>query len=124
VIAADTSGNFASFCGYEAPSLQAECSAQVASAAPSLASTKFTATNFAIGYTAIRGASALVGTTGTFCVSSQCYTNSDPAAILSSGEPFSTLWDGANNSSSGFAYSLIPCTEIDGKWYASGGSGG
>jgi hypothetical protein len=78
------------------------------------------AKNIALGYTANDGSTALVGTTGTICPgfisSSGCYTNEDPAAILSSGKPFSTLWTEAI-STSGTTYSLIPCVKKSGNWY-------
>ena len=104
-------------CDYVEPDAQAGCKTGAAqlnsSNAPSLK-------NSGIGYVAIDGTKALVGTTGTFCVPNQtpkCYTNSDPAAIFSTKKSFSALWTQANQSSSQNAYSLAPCIEISGHWY-------
>ncbi len=76
--------------------------------------------NIALGYIATDGSAALVGTTGTFCpaftLSSGCYTNDDPAAILSSGKPFTTLWTEALTTN-GNAYSLVPCIKEGSNWY-------
>jgi len=119
VVEADVAGDLAGFCGYEIPSQQAACKTQAAgvtSGAP-----KFTDKNFEIGYTVVNGTYALVGTTGTFCNSSQtppCYTNGDPAAILNGGQTYGNIWDDTiNSTSSSNAYALFPCLEYDGKWY-------
>ncbi len=118
--AAEDSGNYTSVCVYYEPSLQSECNSQVSaesSASPSaLASQIGTIKNLAIGYTAIRGDQALVGGTGTFCSSGKCSTNSDPAALFSSGKTFSALWSTADNQNPG-VYSLAACIKVDGKWY-------
>lgn len=122
------SGQYLADCAYVQPAQQSECktsiSGVVASLGPSaLASAAGTATNFAIGYTAIDGTEALVGTTGTFCSSGSgsspsCFTNTDPAAIFSSGKSFATLWTEANSAeNSSSDYSLAPCVEVGGKWY-------
>jgi hypothetical protein len=125
------SGQLLADCSYVEPSEQSQCKSSInsveASLGPSaLASAAGTATNFGIGYTAIHGDEALVGTTGTFCSSDSgssgsspsCFTNTDPAAIFSSGKSFATLWSEANSSqSSSDAYSLAPCIEVGGKWY-------
>ena len=125
------SGQLLADCSYVVPDEQSNCKSSInsveASLGPSaLASAAGTAKNFGLGYTAIDGNEALVGTTGTFCSSDSgssgsspsCFTNSDPAAILSSGKSFATLWSEANNSnSSSSTYSLAPCMEVDGKWY-------
>lgn len=77
-----------------------------------------------VGDVAIDGTKALVGLTGKVCdpAAHGCSSNSDPAAIFSSGKPFSSLWKTAvaqtNSSSNSNAYSLFPCVEIGGKWYA------
>ena len=64
-----------------------------------------------------RGHEALVGGTGTFCASGKCTTNTDPAALFSSGKTFSALWSTANNQNPGI-YSLAALIiEVDGKWY-------
>ena len=73
---------------------------------------------------AIEGDRALVGLTGTYCDPSgtpKCTTNTDPAAILSSGRSFDTLYPqavqaGSSNSTS-TAYSLAPCQRVDSHWY-------
>ncbi len=114
-------GPVTDFCKYDLPSQQASCKsdldsvpkAEVAKAMP-------TFKNFALGYTAIDGTEALVGTTGTVCTPNQkpsCYTNTNPAAILDSGKSFATLWKQALAAPSN-AYSLSPVIEIDGNWYA------
>lgn len=74
--------------------------------------------NIALGYIATDGNEALVGTTGTYCFTpSGCVTNENPAAILSSGKPFSTLWTEAISNSANNTYPLIPCMKEGGKWY-------
>jgi hypothetical protein len=121
IAAAENSGNYTSVCPYYAPATQSQCKSQISaavSASPSaVASAVGHATNFGIGYTAIHGTEALVGTTGTFCASGSCFTNTDAAAVFSTGKSFSDLWNGANNSDASNTYSLAPCTEVDGKWY-------
>ena len=104
-------------CDYVEPDAQAGCKTGAAqlnsSNAPSLK-------NSGIGYVAIDGTKALVGTTGTFCVPNQtpkCYTNSDPAAIFSTKKSFSTLWTQTNKASTANTYSLAPTIEISGHWY-------
>ena len=118
--AAEDSGNYTSVCAYYEPSLQSECNSQVSaesSASPSAMASKIgTIKNLAVGYTAIRGDQALVGGTGTFCASGKCSTNSDPAALFSSGKTFSALWSSANNQNPG-VYSLAACIKVGGKWY-------
>jgi hypothetical protein len=86
-----------------------------ASAAP-------TVKNFVLGYVAVDGTEALVGSTGTFCTPNQtptCVSNDDPAAIFSEAKPFSDLWTEsvAAGESTTNSYSLIPCIEVDGAWY-------
>ena len=76
--------------------------------------------NAGIGYVAIDGNKALVGTTGTFCVpdnTPKCFTNNDPAAIFSTKKPFGTLWTQANQSNSENVYSLATCIQVSGHWY-------
>lgn len=77
--------------------------------------------NAAIGYTAVYGNEALVGTTGTFCDPSQtpaCFTNTNPAAIFSAADKtFTQLWSDAVASNSSSTYSLAPAFELNGKWY-------
>lgn len=121
IAAAENSGNYTSVCQYYVPSTQSQCTSQISaavSASPSaVASAVGHATNFGIGYTVIHGTEALVGTTGKFCASGSCFTNTDPAAIFFTGKSFTDLWSDASNDDSSNTYSLAPCTEVDGKWY-------
>jgi hypothetical protein len=117
VFAAIGSKQYKQECTYVEPSEQAGCKTGAAalnsSNAPSLK-------NAGIGYVAIDGDQALVGTTGTFCApdsTPKCFTNSDPAAIFSTKKSFSTLWTQANQSSSQNAYSLAACIQVAGHWY-------
>lgn len=117
LIAAVQAKRYTAGCAYVEPSAQASCrSAEAgvpASGAPSVK-------NPAIGYVVIHGNQALAGTTGTFCVPDQtpkCYTNTDPAAIFSTGKSFAALWTQTNTSSSGNVYMLVPCIKTAGKWY-------
>jgi hypothetical protein len=117
VIAATTAKRYVDICDYAEPSVQAECK-QDMTGIP--ASAEQTVKNGKIGYIAIHGDEALVGTTGTFCAPTEtpkCFTNNNPAAILSSGKPFATLWTEANNTASDNVYTLAPCIKVDGKWY-------
>jgi hypothetical protein len=117
LFAALSSQQYTAECGYVEPAAQATC--KNASAGLSSANQP-TLKNAAIGYVAIDGNQALVGSTGTFCVPNEkpkCFTNKDPAAILSSGKPFGTLWAAASKSSSANTYGLAPCVKIGGKWY-------
>lgn len=78
--------------------------------------------SFALGYVAVHGRKALVGSTGTSCIPGQqpaCVSNANPAAILDSGKSFSALWTesiAASNSTVN-TYSLAPCVKIGGRWY-------
>ena len=117
VIAATTAERYVDICTYAEPSVQAECK-QDMTGIP--ASAEQTVKNGKIGYIAIHGDQALVGTTGTFCAPTEtpkCFTNNDPAAILSGGKTFATLWTEANNTASDNVYTLAPCVKVDGKWY-------
>jgi hypothetical protein len=77
--------------------------------------------NAAIGYAAIDGDEALVGTTGTLCAHPQkplCNSNSDPAAILSGGKPFGALWsEQAKADAANDVYMLASCVKVGGSWY-------
>jgi hypothetical protein len=118
VLASVSAKNYAGECNYVLPSAQADCksgAAQLTSGnAPSVK-------NPGIGYVAVKGTQALVGTTGTYCTpgeTPECFTNTDPAAVLSGGKSFTTLWtDANNNSSSQNVYTLAPCVQVNGKWY-------
>jgi hypothetical protein len=121
-----TSGPIGDLCKYEQPSEQSTCKSDVKEATKAeLASALPTFKNFAVGYTAINGTQALIGTTGTVCVPQPkgCYTNNDPAAILDSGKPFATLWKESIAETSSDVYSLSPAIEIHGSWYAYTASG-
>jgi hypothetical protein len=109
--------HYAAECAYVEPDKQTLCKTAVATL---LSSTTPSFQNAGIGYVAIDGDKALVGTTGKFCVTGQkpeCYTNNDPAAIFSGKKPFAALWADANKASSQNVYSLAPCIKINGKWY-------
>lgn len=119
-----TAGPISDLCKYEQPAEQSSCKSEVSQATEAeLASALPTFKNFAVGYTAIDGTQALIGTTGTVCVPDPkgCYTNNDPAAILDSGKSFATLWKEAA-AASGDVYSLSPAIEVDGSWYADSAS--
>lgn len=120
VSALDNSGHYTSVCAYYEPKIQSLCRSQVSaevSASPSaVASEVGTIANLKIGYTAIRGNDALVGGTGTFCSAGKCATNTNPAAVFSSGKTFSALWSSADNQTPG-VYSLAAVVKVDGKWY-------
>ncbi len=114
-------GGLPAACAYLEPAVQAACSSAVASA-PSGSAATFQ--DFAIGYVAIDGSQALVGTTGTDCDPNQtpsCATNKDPAAIFSTGLPFATLYSQAiaanSSNSTGNSYSLLPCVRVGSEWY-------
>jgi hypothetical protein len=122
IVTANVTNQLSSICAYVEPSFEAQCSQDAASA---LASQVASVKNFAIGYVVIDGTQALVGTTGTSCAANmtpECETNTNPAAIFDTGQSFQTLWTEANanvssNSSPAAAYTLYPCTEINGQWY-------
>jgi hypothetical protein len=75
-----------------------------------------------IGYVAIDGTRALVGFTGKVCPPGStpaCLTNADPSAIFSTGHTFTTLWaQTVSPTTSSNAYTLLPCVEVGGKWFA------
>jgi hypothetical protein len=113
-------GSYAKICDYLQPSQQSRCTSEFGSAqASAIATAMPTFKNLRVSYTAIDGAKALVGMTGTICSPDQtpsCVTNGDPAAIFDSGKPFSAIW-GESVSAASSAYSLTPMIEFDGKWY-------
>jgi hypothetical protein len=116
-IAALDAKNFPAVCEYLDPTAVTQCKSQASQVS---ASELPYATNAAIGYVAIDGDKALVGTTGKYCSpgqSPECFTNTDPAAILSSGKSFSQQWSAANASTPPNVYSLAPCIKLNGKWY-------
>jgi hypothetical protein len=78
----------AAVCAYLPPPFQPECMATSARAPDN---TKVSVSHFALGYAAVRGDEALVGTTGRFCASDAqpaCASNANPAALLSRGKTF------------------------------------
>ena len=112
--------NAVGVCPYVVPSTQAGCRAKLAGV-PAADDPAFK--GFALGYVAIHGDQALVGTTATFCDSNQkpaCSTNSDPAAIFSAAKSFAALWAEAiaDESSATFTgYSLATCVKVGNSWY-------
>lgn len=103
-------------CDYQQPSAQAQCKAGIGQVP---AGHLPFASNTAVGWVAIQGTKALVGTTGKYCTPGQtpeCFTNSDPAALFTSAKTFSQLWSDAAKSPAN-AYSLAPCVQVGGKWY-------
>jgi hypothetical protein len=106
-------------CGYYVPAIQSLCHHRFAGAP---ASSMPTVKSFAIGFVAVRGRKALVGTTGTSCLpvgQPACVSNTNPAAVFESGKSFSALWTesiAAANSPVNY-YSLVPCVRIGGRWY-------
>jgi hypothetical protein len=111
--------DFSKFCSYFPPSEQDNCNSTYSGVpAASLKTAMPTYKNVVVTYTAIDGNEALVNVTGTICDPNQtpsCISNSDPAAVFDSGNPFTTLWsESVANSSS---YSPAPMTKVNGKWY-------
>jgi hypothetical protein len=83
--------------------------------------------SFKTGYVAISGTRALVGFTGKICspgTTPECLTNTDPAAIFSTGNTFAALWTLTVNPNFGgtSSYTLLPCVKVGGKWYVGSGS--
>jgi hypothetical protein len=108
-------------CPLVEPAAQSKCKHDLAGA-PSTTGTKYS--NFALGYVAIDGDRALVGLTGTYCDPEEkprCSTNKNPAAILSNGSSFGTLFTSAlaaaTSDASTNSYSLAPCIRVNSKWY-------
>jgi hypothetical protein len=123
------SGRASAACRYLAPSIQAQCQPAMGSASDS-ASGGLTLKNLTLGYVAIDGSKALVGTTGTLCLTQsdvtparKCMSNRNPAAVFSAGKPFSALWSAtltdANSdpSTTSFSYTLMPAVEVGHRWY-------
>jgi hypothetical protein len=105
-------------CGYAEPSEQSACASSFAQASKDQLPY---GRNMVIGYVATHGTQALVGITGTLCSPGskpECATNTNPAAVLSSGKSFASLWSQAQSSSSSSnSYAPAPCVEVSGKWY-------
>jgi hypothetical protein len=114
------SGKAAAACPYFAPASQPGCRAAFADAS---ASPGVSVSHFAVGYVAIRGSEALVGSTGKYCAAGQtpeCTTNANPAAVFAGRKSFTALWTEAISQDSGGAanaYSLAPCVRVSGRWY-------
>jgi hypothetical protein len=110
----------AAACAYVEPSAQSSCNSSLSGVTQAQMGTSIK--NLGMGWVAVNGTKALVGTTGSVCSKNntpQCSANSDPAAILDSGKSFSDLWAAAvsaENSTTN-SYSLGPCVEVSGKWY-------
>jgi hypothetical protein len=113
--AAGETGNMAQLCNAFEPSAQSTCS-------EALDGLKITGRtrNLKLGYTAIEGDQALVGFSGKYC-GSPCVTVREPAAVISSGETFDTLYNqavAAENGAYSHTYPLYPMTQLNGVWYA------
>ena len=118
-LAALSSKDPAALCeyAYAYPSSVAQCEAQISRTSPNQAGY---VASVKIDYVAIDGTRALVGFTGKVCPPGDkpvCLTNADPSAIFSAGNTFTTLWAQAVNPTSSHAYTLLPCAEVDGRWY-------
>jgi hypothetical protein len=119
-ISALSAGKPAGACPYFPPSAQAQCRKALADAPDG---SGVTYKDFALGYVAIDGTKALVGSTGTFCAAAQtpqCGSNYNAAAIFDTAKPFAVLWAqalAADSLSAQNSYSLAPCVKIGSKWY-------
>jgi hypothetical protein len=118
-VSAVNAGSLIRACSYYPPSARAICRATVARVSPG---THPAMQDFALGYVAVDGNEALVGT-NRMCPPGQtpaCASNDDPAAIFSQAKTFPELWaeslaaDVASNTNS---YSLAPCVKIGRKWF-------
>jgi hypothetical protein len=122
-VAALTSGtNPASVCAYIIPASQPSCESSISKAAQQGQSITYSYKSFGLGYTAIDGTRALVGTTYTqFCVqalSRSCAPDiTDPKIVFGSGQSFATLWTQVQRAGSSGSFSPVPCVVINGKWY-------
>jgi hypothetical protein len=119
--AAANSGRITVLCQFVEPAGTSACDHALAGATSSNGAR---ISHFALGYVAIDGNRALVGLTGTNCnptVEPTCSTNTDPAAIFSSGRPFGALYIQAvasqNPAITKNVYSLAPCVRVAGRWY-------
>jgi hypothetical protein len=113
--------DYKGFCPYFPPSQQASCESTMSTVTAGSTAGKALASWATVKptYTVIDGDQALVGATGTVCdpTTGQCGTNTDPAAVLDSGKPFSQLWIEANATSNSSTYMPIPLQQVNGKWY-------
>jgi hypothetical protein len=123
-VAALTSGaNPASACAYLIPASQSSCQSAISKAAQQGEAITYSYRSFELGYTAIHGSQALVGSTYTqFCVvtgAKNCAPDvTNPKTVFESGISFAALWtqtqQGGSSSSS---FSPVPCIVLNGKWY-------
>jgi hypothetical protein len=127
LVDAVNTGNGKKICTYILPSVQAGCRAALSGRGRLVGGPTFR--HFALGYVAVHGNKALVGTTGTVCTPGQtprCVSNHNPAAIFTTAKPFATLW--AESVAAGSkSYSLAPCAKVGTRWYIynpPGSSGG
>jgi hypothetical protein len=116
-----TSSTVGRACGYLIKSSQMPCLGGMYEAVEQGINISYSYKSFALGYTAVDGAQALVGTTYTqLCRKIQTQTcspdNTDPAALLDSGKSFADLWTQSQHANSS-EYFLFPCVEVDGTWY-------
>jgi hypothetical protein len=117
VTASSNSGHLAQSCAYVQPAVQAKCSAATGSLPPISIEDRLT-----LGYIAVKGTQALVGTVGSDCESDahpKCITNQNPAKLFSSGHNFQSLYTSAvaSESSPIHKYSLITCVKVASQWY-------
>ena len=97
-VAALTSGaNPASACAYLIPASQSSCQSSISKAAQQGEDITYSYRSFELGYTAIHGSQALVGSTYTqFCVltgAKSCAPDiTNPKTVFESGISFATLW--------------------------------
>lgn len=108
-------------CGYLVKSSQMPCLGGLYEAAEQGIDISYSFKSFELGYTAVNGTKALVGTTYTqLCRQIQTRScspdNTDPGALLDSGKSFADLWTQAQHANSS-EYFLFPCVEVDGTWY-------
>ncbi len=123
-VAALTSGaNPSSACAYLIPSAQSSCESSITKAAQQGEDITYSYRSFGLGYTAIDGTQALVGSTySKFCVQATSRTCApditDPKTVFASGVSFANLWAQTQqgNRASG-SFSPVPCIVLNGKWY-------
>jgi hypothetical protein len=111
-------------CSYVQPSTQQTCISGMTQATAQGDTLSFSYNTFSLGYTAINGAEALVGSTYTqFCMQTEAQTCAadvtDPKAVFETGKSFADLWAStlSSSSSSLASFTPIPCVEVNGKWY-------
>ncbi len=116
------SGKLADTCLYFPPASQATCRSAFGSTSAS-EGVSVSVRHFALGYVAVRGDEALVGSTGKYCAAAQtpeCTSNANPAALFARGKSFAVLWKEAiveDSSGATNDYSLAPCVRVSGRWY-------